>query len=55
MTSPEGERKEIDFVPPEPKVELPAPLCPAGTVSSELPDVNDPDFPSSSSTATDCD
>jgi transposase InsO family protein len=41
LTGPEGTRREIDLAAPPPS-ELPAPICPAGIVSSELPDEPEP-------------
>jgi transposase InsO family protein len=41
LTGPEGTRQEIDLASP-PTNELPAPICPAGTVSSEMFDEPEP-------------
>ena len=34
VTGPQGGRQEVDLAVPQPKSELPEPLCPAGAVAS---------------------
>jgi hypothetical protein len=58
LTGAAGTRKEIDLVPPtppppsssapEPKTELPAPVCPMGVVTTETPDPAEPPPPGTS-------
>lgn len=43
MMGPEGTRQEIDLKSPEPKNELPEPVCPAGVVSSDYVDAEEPE------------
>jgi transposase InsO family protein len=42
LTGPEGTRREIDLATPAPASDLPLPICPAGSVSSELLDEPEP-------------
>jgi transposase InsO family protein len=36
VTGPQGARQEVDLAGPQPKSELPEPVCPAGAVASDL-------------------
>lgn len=42
VTGPQGARQEVDLVGPQPKSDLPEPLCPVGAVTSELIEESEP-------------
>jgi transposase InsO family protein len=42
VTGPQGGRQEVDLAMPQPKSELPEPLCPAGAVASGIVEQDEP-------------
>ena len=42
VTGPQGGRQEVDLAVPQPKRELPEPVCPAGAVASGLVEEGEP-------------
>jgi transposase InsO family protein len=42
VTGPQGARQEVDLAGPQPKSELPEPVCPAGAVASDLFEESEP-------------
>jgi transposase InsO family protein len=42
VTGPQGARQEVDLAGPQPKSELPEPVCPAGAVASDVVEEGEP-------------